>query len=258
MGIKLYGDPSSTCYQRVAFILLEKGLDFETIVVSIAKREQKSSEHLKLHPFGKVPALDDDGFVVFESRAICKYVAKKYASRGTKLIPEDGDLKGFALFEQVCGRCTGKRNCRVGLKVANVKTRLPLWNRVTLTPHVLPMLMRRSIRCVYYSTLSFDTSQLMNGFRYLGLEIDEAVLATSLTTLDAVFGVYDGILAKQKYLAGDHLTLADLFHVPYGAAAKKAGAKDVFERYPYVKTWFEELEAMDSWKELGGEMVTSS
>ncbi len=104
MGIKLYGDPHATCYKRVAFILAEKGLDFETVVVSIAKREQKSPEHLKLQPFGKVPALDDDGFVVFESRAICKYLAKKYASQGTKLIPDDGDLEGFALFEQVYGR----------------------------------------------------------------------------------------------------------------------------------------------------------
>lgn len=101
MGIKLYGDPYATCYKRVAFVLAEKDVDFETIVVSIAKKDQKSSEHLKLQPFGKVPALEDDGFIIFESRAICKYIAKKYASQGAKLIPEDGDLKGFALFEQV-------------------------------------------------------------------------------------------------------------------------------------------------------------
>lgn len=102
MAIKLYGDPYATCYRRVALILAELGLDFEIVVVSIAGNEQKSPEHLKRQPFGKVPALDDDGFIIFESRAICKYLAKKYAGKGTRLIPEDYDLKGFALFEQVC------------------------------------------------------------------------------------------------------------------------------------------------------------
>ncbi len=101
MGIKLYGDTHATCYKRVALVLAEKGINFETVPVSIAKNEQNSPEHLKLQPFGKVPALDDDGFIIFESRAICKYLAKKYAGQGTKLIPEDHELKGFPLFEQV-------------------------------------------------------------------------------------------------------------------------------------------------------------
>jgi len=68
--------------------------------------------------------------------------------------------------------------------------------------------------------------------------------------LDDVLAIYDNILTKQKYLAGNQLTLADLVHVPYGAAAKAAGAKEVFEKYPNVKSWFEGLEARGSWKKL--------
>jgi glutathione S-transferase len=35
---------------------------------------------------------------VYESRAICRYIADKYANQGTKLVPTD--LKGRAVFEQ--------------------------------------------------------------------------------------------------------------------------------------------------------------
>jgi glutathione S-transferase len=41
---------------------------------------------------------DDDGFILYESRAIARYIVNKYASQGTRLIPTD--LKANALFEQ--------------------------------------------------------------------------------------------------------------------------------------------------------------
>ena len=41
---------------------------------------------------------DDDGFILYESRAISRYTARKYASQGTPLIPTE--LKAEALFEQ--------------------------------------------------------------------------------------------------------------------------------------------------------------
>lgn len=41
---------------------------------------------------------DDDGFILFESRAIGRYVATKYSNQGISLIPTD--LKANAKFEQ--------------------------------------------------------------------------------------------------------------------------------------------------------------
>jgi glutathione S-transferase len=45
-----------------------------------------------------VPSKDDDGFVLYESRAIARYLSKKYPNQGTSLIPSDP--KAEALFEQ--------------------------------------------------------------------------------------------------------------------------------------------------------------
>lgn len=72
MVLKLYGPAMST--SRVLVTILEKELPYEFILIDIAKGDQKSEEYRKLQPFGKVPVLDDDGFLIFESRAICKYL----------------------------------------------------------------------------------------------------------------------------------------------------------------------------------------
>ena len=74
MVLKLYGSAMST--SRVLVTILEKELPYELILIDIAKGDQKTEDYKKLQPFGKVPALDDDGFVMFESRAICKYLAR--------------------------------------------------------------------------------------------------------------------------------------------------------------------------------------
>lgn len=101
MLLKLYGMHQSTCTQRVLTTLAEKGIEYELIIVNLFAGEQKEPSYLEKQPFGKVPVLDDDGFLIYESRAICKYLARKYAEKGTKLIPAEGDLKAYGLFEQV-------------------------------------------------------------------------------------------------------------------------------------------------------------
>ncbi|KAJ5780712.1 Glutathione-S-transferase [Penicillium paradoxum] len=97
MVLKLYGSAIAT--SRVLVTLLEKELPYEFILVDLAKGEQKGEEYKRLQPFGKVPVVDDDGLVLFESRAICKYLDKKYAS-GKRLMPEDDEAYGR--FEQAC------------------------------------------------------------------------------------------------------------------------------------------------------------
>ncbi len=101
MVLKVHGVKGSTCTQRVLTALYEKGVEYELITIDFAKAENKSEKYLKLQPFGKIPVLEDDGFILFESRAIAKYIVKKYASQGTPLMPAEGDLKAYGLFEQV-------------------------------------------------------------------------------------------------------------------------------------------------------------
>ena len=76
--MKLYHFPPSTNSLKVRIALLEKGLAFESVVIDLTKKEQKDPEYLKIHPFGQVPALDDDGFIVYDSTVINEYLEDEY------------------------------------------------------------------------------------------------------------------------------------------------------------------------------------
>jgi glutathione S-transferase len=93
--IKLYGNPVSTCTRKVLTALIETRTPFEMNVIDFAKREHKGEAHVARQPFGQVPAIDDDGFVLFESRAICRYISAK---AGDQLTPSS--LKDRALMDQ--------------------------------------------------------------------------------------------------------------------------------------------------------------
>jgi len=92
--IKLYTFPPSTNSRKVRIALLEKGLEFERINVDLSKREQKQPEYLKIHPFGQVPALDDEGFVVYDSTVINEYLEDEYPY--PPLMPKDSEGRARA------------------------------------------------------------------------------------------------------------------------------------------------------------------
>ena len=77
---KIHGFPLSIPSNRVRFVANYMGIDYEFVPVSLPTGENMHDEHKKLHPAGKVPAMDDDGFVLFESGSIVKYLARKYDS----------------------------------------------------------------------------------------------------------------------------------------------------------------------------------
>jgi glutathione S-transferase len=94
--MKVYGHPASTCTRKVLCTLAEKSAPFEFITVDITKGEHRGPEHLARQPFGVVPALDDNGYALYESRAIVRYLDA--ALPGVSLSPADPKARG--LMEQ--------------------------------------------------------------------------------------------------------------------------------------------------------------
>lgn len=77
--MKLYDlELSGNCYKVRLFAALAN-IDLELIAVDFLAGEHKSTELLKLNPFGELPILDDQGFILRDSQAILIYLANKYA-----------------------------------------------------------------------------------------------------------------------------------------------------------------------------------
>jgi len=88
--LKLYGQYRSRAF-RVAWLCKESNIPYEHVNVTIhtADATVKDPAYLKLNPNARVPTIDDDGFVMWESAGINLYLAEKYKS---PLWP--ADLKG--------------------------------------------------------------------------------------------------------------------------------------------------------------------
>ncbi len=70
---------------RVVWLCEEIGLDYRLETVEMFSDAMKRPEYLAIHPLGKVPAIEDDGFVLWETSAILQYLDAKYG--GGALIP---------------------------------------------------------------------------------------------------------------------------------------------------------------------------
>jgi RNA polymerase-associated protein len=92
MAITLYHDVPSSNSDRVKIALAEKGLAWQGVTISLAKKEQKSPEHLKRNPYGKIPVIEDEGKILFESCIINEYLEEKYPH--PQLMPNDPYLRG--------------------------------------------------------------------------------------------------------------------------------------------------------------------
>jgi len=75
--LKVYGTSMSRA-GRALWAAEELGLKFEHIPTGIGEAGSRKPDYLKINPNGHVPAIDDDGTIIWESMAINLYLAEKY------------------------------------------------------------------------------------------------------------------------------------------------------------------------------------
>jgi glutathione S-transferase len=72
--LTVHGTPLSTYVRTVRLLLEEAGVEYTFKEVDLFKGENKSPEYLAKNPFGKVPTLEVDGEVIYETPAITDYL----------------------------------------------------------------------------------------------------------------------------------------------------------------------------------------
>ncbi len=94
--MKLYHCPGSRS-SRIVWTFEELGLEYELISMPLGDKRMREPEFLKVHPGGRVPALEDGDVTIWESGAIIQYILARYGDG--RLLPDVGSRE-FPLYLQ--------------------------------------------------------------------------------------------------------------------------------------------------------------
>ncbi len=162
--VKIYGMDASVYSNKVKLAANAIGLAYEFQSMDFKAGDMSKPEYLAIHPAGKIPAISDGEFSLFESSTIIKYLADK---QGSDLYPKE--LKQRAVVDQWIDFST------IHIGGAMVKV---LFNKM-----FAPM---------------------------MGMPVDEQSMADGIQFYARFLPILDVQLGKNKYLAGDSLSLADI------------------------------------------------
>jgi len=93
----VYGLAGSTYVWSTRLALAEKGVAHELVEVGLGQHREEP--HLSRHPFAKMPAFEHDGFALYETQAILRYI-----DEGFPVAPlQPTDLHQFSRMNQIMG-----------------------------------------------------------------------------------------------------------------------------------------------------------
>ncbi|KAF7074895.1 hypothetical protein CFC21_079713 [Triticum aestivum] len=215
--VKVFGHATSTNVARVLLCLEEVGAEYELVPVDFLAGEHNTPEHVQRNPFGKIPAFQDGDLVLFESRAIARYILRKYRTPGSPdLLGENGGAEEAAMVD--------------------------VWTEVEAQQY------HPAISPVVFECIIFPVMR--------GAKTDQKVVDESLERLRLVLGTYEERLSKSRYLAGDSFSFADLNHFPFTFYFMATPYAALLDEYPRVKAWWEDLMARPSVKRVCANMPT--
>lgn len=94
MPVKLYHFNFSAPSRGALLSARAIGVPIEIVIINLLKKEQLTESFLKINPQHCLPTIDDDGYVLWESRAISCYLADKYA-KDDQWYPKDLKRRGL-------------------------------------------------------------------------------------------------------------------------------------------------------------------
>ncbi|CAE6455908.1 unnamed protein product [Rhizoctonia solani] len=206
--VTIHGVAMSTCTKRVITACNELGINYNVVNIDFYAKEHKSPEYLETkNPFGAIPVLVDEDGTQLFESRAICRYLVAKYGKDSGLVPSQSDLKAYGLFEQA----------------ASIEYS-------SFDPYAGPLTRERIF------------VKMMTG------QDGDAVLAQKyVDSLNVKMDGYERILSKQKYLAGDNFTLADLFHLPYGFYVNQTDPT-IMGSKPNVKKWWDDISSRASWK----------
>jgi glutathione S-transferase len=193
----IYGTEFSTYVRSVRMAFEEKGAKYTLHDVSVLKGEQKEPAHLARHPFGTVPAFEHDGFQLYETSPILRYVDQVVA--GPALTPEDP-----------------KQRARMNQIISIIDY------------HGYPSLILQIVVQRLFVAL------LANG-------TDEAVIKAGIPKAQLCLKEIDRIKGGDTFLAGNQVSLADLYLVPILFYLQLTPEKELMAPHKGLAAWWQAM-----------------
>ncbi|MGH7124505.1 MAG: glutathione S-transferase family protein [Stellaceae bacterium] len=199
----IYGPGFSTYVRTARLALEEKPASYELVDVAMMEGAHQQPEHLARNPFGKVPAFSHDGFDLYETDAIVRYIDQ--AIPGHDLQPIEA--KPRARMNQIIG----------------------IVESFGYTCMITKLVMNRMIAPM------------------VGGKPDEAAIKEALPSIELCLKELERLMANGKYLAGDKISLADLFVIPvYHYLALTPEGEAVLQPRGKIRAWWDSVKTRNS------------
>jgi glutathione S-transferase len=195
--------PSPT---KVRIFIAEKGLESPTVDVNLREGEQRAAEFRARVPCATVPALElDDGTVLVESHAICRYLEEIYPE--TNLLGTDAKEQALVL----------------------------MWHDIALLEGYL------GIQEVLRNSLDAFAGRALPG--PVSYEQIKALVERGKKRTEAFFDKLNQRLAESPYVALDRFTYADISAYVYQGFATRATGENPAEARDDLARWHETIAA---------------
>lgn len=232
--LTLYHGNSSVCSSKVRIGLAEKGIDWESHPINLAKGEQNNPDYLKLNPNGVVPTLVDGDLVVVESSVILEYVDE--LSPTNPLMPAAMAAKTKARIWLT--RC-------IDIHAAINTMTFSTVNRQRMLAAKTPEEIEASIsKMANPATASKRRDVLKNG-------LASAHVGAAFFTLRQMFDDMQQALEGTDWLLGDTYSIADAAILSYVDRLDRLGFAGLWtSRAPLVGRWFAASKARPSYSAI--------
>lgn len=161
---------------KISILLEELGVPYVVHPIDLGKNEQKEPEYLKINPNGRIPAIVDDGFAVFESGAIMIYLAEQHGRFMPSDVKRRSEVIQWLMFQMAgIGPMQGQANVFVRYFPEQLQAVIDRYQKETLRLYGVleSRLDGRSYLCDEYSIADIACWTWVNYHDWAGVSLDD-------------------------------------------------------------------------------------